>query len=272
MNDWPSQVRTPLPLANTMNLLTSFLHLIGSGATAYLLANQIRDSHQRPHVLAGFYLAESSSVPYLTALRDRAQAEGQIWLAEQLTTHANDERRHGQIFANALKQHNKEVIDFKAQAAATVTEGGKKEKNSPFFEAYYQGYRQEDLKPEHIDWQVFLGSTYILEADACHDFRRMARALEGVTDMEKVQAGILSVAEDESRHASYLKEAMHRSYDYWTVEALIDEWRSRKVDAVMAMVGNFIQQGGQTRPMAQDRTEETTSEVVDASQLVASRE
>ena len=52
-------------------------------------------------------------MPFLEALRDRAQAEGNSWLAERLDRHASDERRHGQIFAHALKQLNKQVIDFK---------------------------------------------------------------------------------------------------------------------------------------------------------------
>ncbi len=235
-----------------MNPLTPVLHLIGSGATAYLLASQLRDAKTRPNVLAGFYLAESGSVPFLTKLRDRAEAEGDLWLAAKLTKHTNDERRHGQIFANALKQHNKEVIDFKASAKAAESSESK-DHDSPFFTNYYKGYSQADLKAEVIEWPVFLASTYILEADAAGDFRRMARVLNGVPDMEKIQAGIFSVADDEDGHASYLKEAMLRRYGYLTTEALINAWRSRKVDALMAMVGNMIQRRGQMRTMAQDR-------------------
>jgi hypothetical protein len=33
----------------------------------------------------------------LIKLRDCSQAEGEPWLAEQLTRHVNDERRHSQI-------------------------------------------------------------------------------------------------------------------------------------------------------------------------------
>lgn len=250
-----------------MNPFTPLLQLVGSSATAYLLASQIRDAKTRPNVLAGFYFAESGSVPFLTKLRDRAVAEGDSWLAERLIRHANDERRHGQIFANALKQHGKEPITPEAIAAESAAESpqtNKKENRSPFFEAYYQGYTPADLKPEVIDWRVFLGSTHILEADAYHDFRRMARALTGVPDMEKIQAGILSVSEDEERHASYLKEAMQQRYGYLTTEALINDWRSRKVDALMAMVSGMIERRGQMRSMAQDRVEDAPAEAIEA--------
>ena len=97
-----------------MNLLTHVLHLVGSGAIAYFSASQIRDPLTRPNVLAGFQLAESGSVPFLEALSQRAATEGDTWLAEKLAKHASDENRHGQIFANALKQLNKQVIDFKS--------------------------------------------------------------------------------------------------------------------------------------------------------------
>ena len=244
-----------------MNPLTPLLHLIGSGATAYLLASQIRDAQTRPNVLAGFYFAESGSVPFLTKLRDRAQAEDDLWLAEQLTQHAHDERRHGQIFANALKQLGKEAITPETTADA-VAKVDKKAQKSPFFDAYYRDYRQADLKPEVIDWRVFLGSTHILEADACHDFRRMAQVLDGVPGMEKIQAGILSVSADEARHAGYLKVAMQRRYGYVATESLINEWRSRKVDALMAMVGNLIERRGAMRTLAQDRVETTPVEPV----------
>lgn len=234
-----------------MNPLTSILHILGSGATAYILASQLRDAKTRPNVLAGFYLAESGSVPFLTKLRDRAEAEGDLWLADKLTKHANDERRHGQIFANALKQMGKEVIDFKA--AAETADTSSKEHKSPFFVSYYRGYEQADLKPDVIDWPVFFGSTYILEADAAGDFRRMARVLAGMPDMQQSQAGIFSVAEDEDRHAGYLKEAMIRRYGFLKTDALINEWRSRKVDALMAMVGGMIERRGQMQTLAQDK-------------------
>ncbi|MEM0981389.1 MAG: ferritin-like domain-containing protein [Cyanobacteria bacterium P01_H01_bin.58] len=242
-----------------MNPFAPILHLIGSSATAYLLSSQIRDVKTRPNVLAGFYLAESGSVPYLTALRDRAAAEGDMWLAERLTKHANDERRHGQIFANALKQIGKEAIT--PTASSQATKSSSQREKSPFFDAYYRDYSATDLKPEAIEWGVFLGSTYILEADAYKDFHHMATALTDVPDMAKVRAGILSVAKDEAGHAAYLKEAIQRRYDYFTAEALINEWRSRKSEALMAMVMNTIERRGKLRTLAQDRVDEAPDSV-----------
>jgi len=65
----------------------------------------------RPNVLAGFQLAESGSVPF-EALSQRAARR---YLAcRETCKHASDETRHGQIFAHALKQLNKQVIDFKS--------------------------------------------------------------------------------------------------------------------------------------------------------------
>jgi rubrerythrin len=233
---------------------------------AYVLSSQIRDPKTRPNVLAGFYFAESGAVPFLTQLGDRAQAEGDSWLADHLARHANDERRHGQIFANALKQLGKEPLSLEAMQASTDTQDQKSK--SPFFDAFYRGYTQADLKAEVIDWRVFLGSTHILEVDACPDFRRMANALDGVPGMEKTRMAILSVANDEERHAGYLKEAMQRRYGFVATESLINEWRSRKVDALMAMVGGLLERQGQMRTMAQDRTEHEST-VVDASTDIA---
>ncbi|MFB2975120.1 hypothetical protein [Microseira sp. BLCC-F43] len=82
-----------------MNLLTYSLHLLGSGVNAYILARQLRDPLTRPNILAGYQLAESGAVPFLEALRDRAANEGDTWLADRLTRHAADEKRHRLIFA-----------------------------------------------------------------------------------------------------------------------------------------------------------------------------
>lgn len=172
-----------------MNLLTQVLHIVGSGASAYITARNLRDVQTRPNLLAGFQLAESGSVPFLEKLRDRARAEGDIWLAEQLERHANDEKRHGQIFAQALKRHHKQVIDFKQQPQQSQKQDkpDKKERQrSPFFDAYFKDYSGEQLKPENIDWIVFMGSTYILELDASKDFVRMANVLP---DDDLVTAG-----------------------------------------------------------------------------------
>ncbi|MGF1512911.1 MAG: ferritin-like domain-containing protein [Elainellaceae cyanobacterium] len=244
-----------------MSPLTPVLHLVGSGAAAYLMASRIRDPKTRPDLLAGFQLAESGAVPFLTKLRDRAEAEGDAWLTERLTIHANDERRHGQIFANALKQMGKEVIDVKPGANSAEDKADKpksSEKRGPFLENFYRGYSREDLKPERIEWPLFFGSTYILEFDACKDFHHMAQALRGLPDMDSARAGIESVAKDEARHAAYLKEAMVRRYGYAYTVDMIDEWRSRKVDALMAMVSSFIQKGDEMRSLAKDRSQAQT--------------
>jgi rubrerythrin len=236
-----------------MNLFTQVLHLVGSGATAYITARNLRDLRTRPDMLAGFQLAESGSVPFLQALQQRAAAEGDTWLAEKLAKHAQDEQRHGQIFAHALKQLNKQIIDFKSLPEKATDGKPDERRRSPFFEAYFQGYSQTDLRPENIDWIVFFASTYILELDACKDFVRMANALPD-TDAASanLKKGLLSIARDEEGHAAYLKEAMERRLPYAEVVNLIDRWRTRKVEALMAMVTNLLQKGGKLPSMARD--------------------
>ncbi|NJR66318.1 MAG: ferritin-like domain-containing protein [Leptolyngbyaceae cyanobacterium CRU_2_3] len=236
-----------------MNLLTQFLHLVGSGAVAYITARNLRDLRTRPDMLAGFQLAESGSVPLLEALRDRAIAEGDSWLAEKLERHAQDERRHGQIFAHALKQLDKQVIDFKTLPKETPDGKPDERRRSPFFEAYFQGYSQADLAPQNIDWLLFFASTHILELDANKDFARMATALpEGDVATANLKKGLMSIAKDEESHAAYLLEALHRRLPYGEVTALVDNWRTRKVEAMMAMVSNLLQKGGKLPSMAQD--------------------
>lgn len=235
-----------------MNLLTQVLHLVGSGATAYITARNLRDLRTRPDMLAGFQLAESGSVPFLEALQQRAVAEGDLWLAEKLAKHAQDENRHGQIFAHALKQLNKQTIDLKT--LPQTTDGKPDERRrSPFFEAYFEGYPKQAMQPENIDWIMFFASTYILELDACKDFVRMAHALpDSDTASANLKKGILSIARDEERHAAYLLEAMQQRLPYDRVMSLVDEWRTRKVNAMMAMVSNLLQKGGKLPSMAQD--------------------
>ncbi|GAB4230813.1 MAG: hypothetical protein Kow00121_59540 [Elainellaceae cyanobacterium] len=236
-----------------MNLLTQVLHLVGSGATAYITARNLRDRQTCPDMLAGFQLAESGSVPFLEALSQRARAEGDLWLADKLAKHAQDEQRHGQIFAHALKQRNKQVIDFKNLPAKTADGKPEERRRSPFFEAYYEGYSPEDLKPDRIDWLVFIASTHILERDACKDFVRMAHALpDDDTASLNLKKGLLSIAKDEEGHAAYLQEALERRLPYGDAVALIDEWRTRKVNALVAMVSNLVQKGGKFPSMAQD--------------------
>jgi rubrerythrin len=232
------------------NSLTNVLHLIGSGAAAYFSARNLRDPLTRPNFLAAFQLAESGSVPFLEALKERAEAEGDKWLAEQLARHASDEKRHGQIFAHALKQLGKQVIDFKQ---LRQEDRPKQERRSPFFEAYYEGYSQEELKPDRIDWLVFIGSTYILELDASKDFLRMAQVLPDDDPRSRsLKQGILSVAQDETRHAAYLYEALQRRLSPVQVDAIVDRWRTRKVNALLAMMGDLLQKGGQRRSLVTD--------------------
>jgi len=236
-----------------MNLLTHVMHLVGSGAVAYNFACQIRDPLTRPNVLAGFQLAESGSVPFLETLSQRAAAEGDTWLAEKLAKHASDETKHGQIFAHALKQLNKQVIDFKS-VPQTKSDGKPDERRrSPFFEAFFDGYSQEQLKPGAIDWTVFMGSTYILELDASKDFARMANVLpEDEPTSRNLKKGILSIANDETGHAAYLYEAMTRRMPAAAVQNLVDEWRTRKVNAMLAMVGGLLQRHGKMPSLVQD--------------------
>jgi rubrerythrin len=252
-----------------MNLLTQILHIVGNGASAYILSRNIRDAQSRPNVLAGFQMAESGSVPFLETLRDRAAAEGDHWLAEKLDRHASDERRHGQIFAQALKRHNKQVIDFKKLAEEAETDNSKKaDRKSPFFEAYFKGYTQTDLKAENIDWTVFIASTYILELDASKDFQYMANVLpDEDLVLGSVKKGILSVAQDETRHANYLYEALHRRLSAAEAAKVIDEWRTRKVEALWAMVGNFIERNGQTRNLVQEGAPTETPDEVEVAEL-----
>ena len=246
-----------------MNFLTQVLHLVGSGAAAFITARNMRDPLTRPNTLASLQLAESGSVPFLETLRDRAATEGDLWLAEKLTRHANDERRHGQIFAHALKQLNKQVIDFK-NTPKPVEKSGEPKRN-PFFDAYFEGYTSAELKPEAIDWIAFLASTYILELDASKDFVRMANVLpEDEPINANLKKGILSVASDETGHAAYLREALERRLTAGEVEAVIDSWRTRKVNAIVAMVGSFIQKSGKSPSLVQDGVPTEMSEAPEA--------
>jgi rubrerythrin len=240
-----------------MNLLTYIMHLAGSGASAYFSAVQIRDIKTRPNILAGFQLTESGSVPFLTNLSQRAAQEGDTWLAEKLALHAEDENRHGQIFAHALKQLDKKVRDFnnppKDTTENNTTENRSKQRRSPFFSTYYEGYEREQLKAELIDWDVFMASTYILELDASKDFARMAKVLpENDFKARNLKLGMLSIAEDETTHAAYLYEAMMRRMSALQVQQLVDEWRARKVNAITAYVTNKFLGEENTRSLVQD--------------------
>jgi rubrerythrin len=235
-----------------MNFPTYIMHLVGSGAVAYYCAVQIRDLRTRPNILAGFQLAESGSVPFLTKLSERAAAEGDTWLSEKLTKHAADETRHGQIFAHALRQLNKQLIDFKS-LPPDAEETRSQKQRSPFFATYYEGYTQEQLKPDVIDWNVFLGSTYILELDASKDFARMANVLpDSDPKARNLKLGMLSIAKDETNHAAYLYEAMTRRMSGDRVQKLVEQWRTRKVNALLAFASNLFQGNGPTRSLVRD--------------------
>ncbi|MGF1588475.1 MAG: ferritin-like domain-containing protein [Pleurocapsa sp.] len=233
-----------------MDFITSILNTIGSGATAYILASRLRDPQTRPNTLAGFQMAESGAVPFLTKLATRASSEGDTWLAEKLTIHAADEKRHGQIFAHGLKQLGKQV----KTADEIKQQQSKEQKNaSPFFSKFYRDYDPESLKAEKINWLVFMASTYILEFDASKDFARMATALpDNEPTSRNLRQSILSVAQDETRHAAYLYEAMQRRLPTSEVEALVAEWRKRKIDAMFAMVIDMIETGGSSRSLVKD--------------------
>lgn len=206
------------------------------------MALNLRDPKTRPNTLAGLQLAESGSVPFLTALSQRAAVEGGPWLAKKLAAHAADENRHGQIFAHALKQLNKQVIDFTQTHPTNPQNKPETRQRSPFFEAYFDGYSQDKLRPEKIDWIVFMASTYILELDASKDFARMAKALpQEELQSANLRKGMLSIAQDETGHAAYLYEALHRRLSHAAVVAAVDEWRTRKVSAMLAIVGNLFQ-------------------------------
>ncbi len=235
-----------------MNFLTYVKHLAGSSAIAYYSAAQIRDPKTRPNVLAGLQLAEFGSVPFLQALSDRAAAEGDTWLAQRLAKHAADETRHGQIFAHALKQLNKRVVDSKSLPKNTE-ENKSKERRSPFFAIYYEGYPQEQLKPATIAWDTFMANTYILELDASKDFARMANVLpEDEPTARNLKLGMLNIAKDETCHAAYLYEAMMRRMSATQVQKLVDEWRTRKVNALMAFASSLLQRQDNTPSLVPD--------------------
>jgi rubrerythrin len=244
-----------------MNFYTQIMNIVGQGALAYISAYNMRDRQARPNTLAGLHLAEAGSVSLLQALRDRAKAEGDAWLAANLDQHAQDEMRHGRIFAHALKKRNKTVIDL-STVPVTTTEGTPDERRrSPFFEAYYEGYSRDDLASQAIDWVVFLASTHILELDASKDFVRMANALPTDNRLDaNLRLSMLDVAADETRHAAYLREALERRLSPTQVEDVVDQWRTRKVNALLAMATSFFQKGGKMPSLVQDNVSTPASE------------
>jgi len=222
-----------------MNLLTYFLHLIFSSGTAYLSARNICSSRTRRQVLAEYQKGESGSVAYLKALSQRAAQENNPWLSEKLARHAVDEERHGKVFAQALKQvidyEEKEHINHVNSSNLALTPAG------TFYTAYLNGYPPQQLKPETIDWTVFIGSLYILELDASKEFVRMANILPVNDPLNmKLRTLIMSVAQDETRHAAYLYEALQQRMSEARVQQVIDEWRIRQINAAFTTAINVL--------------------------------
>ena len=111
----------------------------------------------------------------------------------------------------------------------------------------------EQLKPAVTAWDVFMPSTYILELDASKDFARMANALpESDPTARNLKLGMLNIAQDETGHAAYLYEAMMRRMSAIQVQKLVDEWRTRKVDALMAFANNMLQSKNNNAFLVQD--------------------
>lgn len=225
-----------------MNFLTYLMHLASSGAVAYYTASQIRDYKTRPIVLKGLHLSEAGSVGFLSALSERAANEGDTWLAEKLKKHALDETKHSQIFAHALKQIDKNFIDSEHEIAP---KSQSRQGRSPLFGAYYEGYSKEQLSPAVIDWDIFMASTYIMELDAGKDYMRMANVLpDDERATHNLKLGMLSIAKDETGHAAYLYEAMMRRMPAMQVQKLVDEWRTRKVQAVFKVIDYVLKNIG----------------------------
>lgn len=243
-----------------MSFLNHLLALAGSGASAYITARNLRDSKTRPNMLAGLQLAESGSVPLLETLSQRASAEGDDWLATRLHRHANDERRHGQIFASGLRSLNKQVMEREELRQRNANQQKREQRRSPFFTAFFEGYSQDALKPENIEWPVFFGSTYILELDASKDFVHMANALPvDEPHSLSLKKAILGIASDEEGHAAYLFDAMLRRYSYLEVLKLVADWRERKTKALLSMVMGLVQRQGQMPSLVKDYQSEESS-------------
>ncbi|WP_287127645.1 ferritin-like domain-containing protein [Candidatus Cyanaurora vandensis] len=236
-----------------MNFTQTILRLVTQGASAYISARSLSNTQTRPDTIAGLHLAEVGAVPFLEALSERAAREGDSWLAESLLRHAQDERRHGAIFAQALKRTGRSLIDFQS-----LRTEGKGQPRSPFFEKYFEGHTAEELKAENIEWGFMMASTHVLEDDAQRDFVRMANALPAA---DPLRQGMYSIAADEGGHAAYLKEALVRRLGRREAEALIETFRVRKVEAIVALVGEMLQKGKVGGPELTQNTDSALSEL-----------
>jgi len=63
------------------------------------------------------------------------------------------------------------------------------------------------------------------------------------------------IATDETRHAAYLKDALHRKVSPITAQAIISEWQTRKVNAIFALVWSLVEKKGSLPPLVQKYVE-----------------
>jgi len=173
-------------------------------------------------------LTEGGAVPFLEALSKRAKHEEDDWLADSLYKHAQDERRHAAIFAKSLERSGFTLIGTQPaqESRARAAKG--------FFDYYYEGFSEEELKPARIDWVIMMAATHVLEADAQKDFARMARVLPST---DPLHAGLLGISVDEGRHAAYLREALVRKMGcYSSAQAQIEYFKVRKAQGIAKLV------------------------------------
>lgn len=65
---------------------------------------------------------------------------------------------------------------------------------------------------------------------------------------------------DETSHAAYLYETMIRRMPVAEVQKLVDEWRTRKVNALLTMAGAFLQGSLEIPSLVQDGVTEKVSD------------
>jgi rubrerythrin len=213
---------------NVLQLFQPLLRLVTQGAGAYLQARHMSDPQIRPDAVAAYCLTEGGAVPYLEAL------------SKSLYKHAQDERRHAAIFAKSLERSG-----FSLKEAQPSQESSAKGSKG-FFHHYYGGLSKEELRAERIDWVVMMASTHVLEADAQHDFARMARALP---PSDPLRSGLVGIALDEGRHAAYLREALVRKMgSSSSAQAQIEMFKERKAQAVFKVVLEGLLGGSQVMP------------------------
>lgn len=87
-----------------------------------------------------------------------------------------------------------------------------------------------------------------MELDGSKDFARMANVLPEDETSCHLKKGLLSIAKDETGHAAYLYEAMMRRLPAVDVQKLVDEWRTRKVNALLTITAEAFLQGSLKMP------------------------